>query len=150
MKLKRKTILIAGLIVGTIDILCAIVKFLIETGRNPQVIFKFIASGVFGVSALKGGIDMVVAGALFHYGIATIWAFLFFLLASKMNLKKHLYSIGALYGIFVWIMMNKVVLPLSSTPPLNKSITDDLIGIAILIAAIGLPLAFFYKRTSNN
>jgi hypothetical protein len=54
--------------------------------------------------------------------------------------------IGILYGAFVWLMMNKVVLPLSQTPTLKPTLTSALIGMSIIITAIGLPLAFFANR----
>ena len=61
------TVLITGLIAGTLDILAAI--FLLAGGEATRV-FRFIASGAFGKAAFEGGGEMVAWGSFFHYLIA--------------------------------------------------------------------------------
>jgi hypothetical protein len=140
-------IVISGLVVGTADILCAFVQTLIA-GRSIISMLQFIASGVFGRTCISGTVDFyAAAGLLFHYIIATSWTALFFVLYPVVSryIKSNV-LIGILYGAFVWLMMNKVVLPLSQTPTLKPTLTSALIGMSIIITAIGLPLAFFANR----
>ena len=141
------TILIAGLIVGTADILAAFIQTLIA-GRSIISMLQFIASGVFGRTCISGTPDVyAAAGLFFHYIIATSWAALFFLLYPTISrFIKSKILIGVLYGAFVWLMMNKVVLPLSQTPPLKPTVTSALIGMSIIIAALGIPLALLAHR----
>ena len=54
-----KNILWVGFLVGSLDGLAAL---LLNYNVGPTPIFKFIASGVFGADAFKGGTEMVVAG----------------------------------------------------------------------------------------
>jgi hypothetical protein len=61
-----KTIAWAGLLVGTLDKLSAIVNFKIATGKDPVLIFQYIASGVFGKEAYIGSL-MPVLGLIFHF-----------------------------------------------------------------------------------
>jgi hypothetical protein len=68
-------ILKAGLIVGTLDILAAFIQYAIKTGKNPTVVLKFIASGVFGKEAFNGGTMMNVYGLIFHFVIALFLPF---------------------------------------------------------------------------
>lgn len=140
-------ILISGLVVGTADILCACVQTLIA-GRSIISMLQFISSGVFGRTVISGTLDIyVAAGLFFHYIIATSWTALFFLLYPVVI--RHIKSVvllGILYGVFVWLMMNKVVLPLSQTPALKPTLSSALIGMSIIIGALGLPLAFFAHR----
>jgi hypothetical protein len=41
-----KTILFAGFVAGTLDALAAIINFYVATGKNPLIVFVFIASSV--------------------------------------------------------------------------------------------------------
>jgi hypothetical protein len=107
-------ILRAGLLAGTLDILAAI---LILAKGNAVGTLKFIASGVFGKSAFSGGYDMVALGAFFHYFIATSFAAGYFLAWPRLAfLQKNLWLSGVLYGVFVWVVMNLLVVPMSQAP----------------------------------
>ncbi len=135
-------ILKAGLLVGTLDILAACLQFFINTNKEPSVVFKFIASGVFGTKAFSGGVPMVIAGLIFHYIIALGFTFIFFFLYPKMRLViKNSILTGVLYGAFVWLVMKFIVLPLSSTPPQPFTYTGSVIAMVILIVCIGIPLS---------
>lgn len=150
MQSKLKTIVKAGLLVGTLDILAAFLHYFIRTGKNPLPILKFIASGVFGKAAFSGGNSMLAWGLLFHYLIAFLFTLFFFWIVPKLKfLTANKIVTGVLYGIFVWVVMNLVVLPLSNTPKLPFDFFNTLIGILILILCVGLPLSFiFFKRTA--
>ncbi len=50
------TIIKAGLIVGTLDILSAFIYYFIKTGdKNVFVVLRAVASGLFGKAAFSGG-----------------------------------------------------------------------------------------------
>ena len=52
-----------------------------------------------------------------------------------------------LYGIFVWIMMNKVVMPLSRVQmPATITWNSILIGASVLVVCIGLPVSLGARR----
>ena len=140
-------ILVSGLIVGTLDITAAIIQTLMAN-RSPVAMLKFIASGIFGTEAIKGDFQYAVYGLCFHYGIATGWSALLFLLYPKLKLlAKPRLVVGLWYGIFVWTMMNRVVLPLSNTPPLPFRLDLNLLkSMVVIIIAIGLPLSFLAHR----
>ena len=61
-----RLILSAGLLVGILDGIAAIISYLVKGGKHPEKIFHFIASAVFGSTALKGGTDMLIAGIAFR------------------------------------------------------------------------------------
>lgn len=141
-----KAILLAGLIVGTFDIIAATIQILIA-GREPVNMLKFIASGIFGRQALQGGAAYAVYGLFFHYCIATIWTTIFFLIYPKIPfLSRHKVLAGIAYGIVVRLGMGEIVLPLSNTPPLPFTVKGTTISTLILIGAIGLPLSFLAHR----
>lgn len=145
-----RAIVLTGLLAGTLDITAAIVKFFVDGGTDPTKIFRYIASGVLGRDALKGGWGMAAAGLLFHYLIAFIFTIFFFWAYPRLGLQKlNKVVVGLVYGILVWIVMNKIVVPLSNTPkpavqpPFNM---QALIQMLILMFCIGLPIALMANK----
>lgn len=142
-----RTILRAGLVAGTLDALAAMTTFMFRGGKDPAVVWKFVASGIFGKDAFAGGSGMVVWGLVFHFCIALIWALVFFLIypAVRRSISNPV-LIGLLYGILVWVIMNLIVLPLSHVPaqPINPS--GVLIGMGVLMVCIGLPIALLVHK----
>ena len=142
-----RTIFITALIAGTLDIAAAIIQYLIIVRKNPVRIFYFIASGIFGGGAYNGNSLMIAWGILFHYTIAFIFTAFFFLIYPKIKiLSRNIVLTGFAYGIFIWLIMNLVVLPLSHTPSLPFSLLQTISGILILMFAIGLPVAILTYR----
>ena len=136
------TILITGLLVGTLDAAAAVIQFIIPTPRNPMRIFEYIASGVFGTNAFSGGPVMAVMGLFFHYFIATAWTSLFFTVYPRIPwLAKNKVVSGLLYGVVIWLMMNLVILPLTNVPHIPIRVTGAAIGMIILMLVVGLPIS---------
>ena len=152
-----KTIFLTGLLVGSLDILTALIDYYITRGKNPLIVLKFIASGVLGKKALTGGTDMIAAGFLFHYIIAFSFTIFFFWLYPKLRiLSRNRILTGIAYGIFIWCIMNFLVLPLSNIPsPITYKVSKVIKATLILIVMIGLPLSFiaynmFHKKGTEN
>src|SRR3954447_24185482 len=105
---RNAKIIQAGLIAGTLDILSAFIYYYIRTGKtNFLVIFKFIASGIFGKEAGEGGTGMILTGFILHYAIAFAFTFFFFWLYPKVNImSKNRIVTAIVYGLFVWCVMN--------------------------------------------
>jgi hypothetical protein len=61
-------------------------------------------------------------------------------------LSQHPATTGLIFGIFVWFVMNLVILPLSNIPPLPFRLIPAAIGMGILILAIGMPVSFLASR----
>jgi hypothetical protein len=150
------TLLKAGLIVGTLDILSAFVYYFIGThGKPPWDILRYVASGLFGQAAYTGGPMMYMAGLFFHYVIAFSFTLFFFWLFPRVKafaIHKILTGIG--YGIFVWSVMNLIVVPLSNIPGRPLNVTHAIINAVILIVCIGIPLSLmansFYKKANPS
>ncbi|MDH7464596.1 hypothetical protein QEG73_25080 [Chitinophagaceae bacterium 26-R-25] len=142
-----KTIAWAGLLVGALDILAAIVNFKIATGKDPVLIFQYIASAVFGKDAYSGSSLMPILGLIFHFIIAYIFTVIFFVIFPKMKLFKYnAVLIGIAYGILIWIAMNVIVVPLSKIGKFSFKPSGVLLQASILIVMIGIPLSLICKR----
>lgn len=141
------TILKTGLLVGSLDLTAAIVQYVLMTGKSAANVLRFIASGVFGETAFAGGTTMLLWGILFHYCIALVVTGIFWLLYPY--LQRVLNSpmlLGVLYGALVWVVMNRIVLPLSNAPALPFTLYGMLMGMGILIIAIGIPISLLVSR----
>ena len=65
-----KTILIAGLIAGVLDITYACVFSYIRRGAKPIAVLQSVAAGALGPKAQEGGIKTAALGLFFHFLIA--------------------------------------------------------------------------------
>lgn len=142
-----KTIILAALLVGSLDIIAALVNYYIKTGKNPEIVLKYIASAVVGKEAFTGGLVMSALGLGIHFLIALTWTIIFF--AIKLVSASPVIT-GIVYGIFIWAIMALVVLPMTKVSGATINTSDALTGAVILVVAIGLPLSFianrYYKR----
>ncbi len=137
----------AGLLTGALDISAAALQYYIQTGKGPDNVLRYIASAVFGVKAFAGGALMAGWGLLFHFMIAFLFAFIFFLLYPLIPAaRKNRLITGIIYGILVWAVMNGIVVPASSAPPLPFRPEKALIAAGILVLCIGLPLSFLADK----
>jgi len=141
----------AALFVGTLDILAASVQFYLKTNKGPAPIFKFIASGIFGKDAFTGGKIMILYGLLFHFLITFVFTIFFFWLCNKFpSILKTKLITGIIYGAFIWIVMNLLVLPTSNVHISSFNFTNAVIGMMILIACIGIPLSLIASNQINS
>lgn len=139
-----KTILWTGFLVGTLDGLAAL---LLNYNTKPEAIFRFIASAVFGKDAFAGGAEMIVAGVVFHYLIAYLFATAFYLLYPfAFSLLKNKYVVANVYGGITWLVMNVVVVPLSLIGPHHFQALAVIKGLLTLIICIGLPVALIADK----
>jgi uncharacterized membrane protein YagU involved in acid resistance len=149
MKSKSGTIFLSGLIAGTLDMLAAIIVYAVVLQKTTAIkILQSIASGIFKKDAYSGGSQMALYGLLLHYFIALTFAWFYFTIYPYFTfIKKNTLLCGILYGIFVWIVMNLVVLPTVFPVLPEKHIDFPLIlSILILIFCIGIPIAFITKK----
>jgi hypothetical protein len=142
-----KTIAWVGLLVGSLDILSACLHAYIVRGTTPNIVLRYIASAAIGKEAFAGGWGIPVLGLLFHFIIAYSFTILFFLLYPHVKLmSKNIVLTATVYGIFIFIVMNLLVLPLTKLPHATFHLDKAAIATGILIVAIGLPLSFFARK----
>ncbi|MFH6988865.1 DUF1440 domain-containing protein [Flavobacterium collinsii] len=149
MKSKTKTILTAWLVAGTLDVTAAITVYAFILQKTTAIkLLQSIASGVFKKEAYSGGSIMALFGLGFHYLIALSFAWLYFIIYPYLPfLKKSAVVSGFLYGIFVWIIMNLIVLPIAFPVLPEKHLDFPLfLSMLILMFCIGLPIAFITRK----
>jgi hypothetical protein len=140
-----RTILLAGMIVGTMDGVAAAIQFIVMTWRNPLRVFQYIASGIFFAGAYASE-WMAVWGVLFHFYIATGWEAIFLVAYRKYaRIRKHAVVSGLLYRPVVRASMSQMVLPLSNVQLPVFSFARALVAMLILWLCIGIPLGINAK-----
>lgn len=139
-------IIMTALITGTLDCAAALLLFRTRTHQNPKILLQYIASAALGPKAftkeVKAGNATAALGLAAHYLIAAIWTVIYFALIPTILPCGAIGTNAIIYGLFVWTIMNLVVLPLSKAEPRPFSPALAIINIIILILTIGLPCAW--------
>ena len=139
-------LLLTGLLAGTFDAMAAVLLFLARGNKDPRMLFRYIASAVYGKRAFAGEGFMVFMGLLFHFLIAMSWVAVYFSLHACIPwLDNHPLPAAIGYGLFVWIIMNLIVVPFSRAAPRPFSWLFAVINMVILVGAIGLPAAYLAR-----
>jgi hypothetical protein len=144
-------ILAGGAIAGAIDIIYAIV-FSSFRGVPPTRVLQSVASGLLGAGSYRGGAPAAALGLLLHFLIAFIWAALFYLASRRLDiLVRHPVASGVVYGAFIYVAMNFVVLPLSAFP--GRFTFVPLVvttGVLVHMFGIGVPIALATRWASSR
>jgi hypothetical protein len=136
-------LLLTGLLAGTLDAIAAVVLFLARGNKDPRMLFRYIASAAYGKRAFAGEGFMVFMGLLFHFLIAISWVAVYFFLHTCIPWPdSHPLPAAIGYGLFVWVMMNLVIVPYSRAAPRPFSWLFAVVNMVILIGAIGVPAAY--------
>ncbi|MBA3647100.1 MAG: DUF1440 domain-containing protein [Chitinophagales bacterium] len=146
-----KTILTSGFLAGTLDLTTALVVYSVMLQKVTATrLLQSIASGVFGKTAYDGGSEMVIFGIVLHFMIAFSFAiFYFFIYPHIPFLKKQKIISGLLYGLFAWIIMNLIILPLVFSHLSVMTPNSIVIGATILMIMIGLPISIVTSKYYN-
>ncbi len=143
-----KTVFIAGLVAGTLDILDPILFYGIRSHTSATLILHSIAAALLGPSAYTGGLPTAALGLAIHFTIALFWAALYIVSARELPALRH-YAVpsGLLYGAFIYIVMNHLVLPHTKTPPHGHPAGIVLLnGILAAVLLVGLPISILNQR----
>ena len=149
------TILVGGLIAGTLDITYACLHSYIRRGTKPITILQSVASGALGRSAFEGGAKTAALGLAFHFLIALIAATVYYFASRVLRFMVTQAVIsGILYGLCVYAVMNCVVLRLSAihstTWPWAYPKSVLIGGLLIHMFGIGLPIALAVRWGSRD
>ena len=143
------TILWIGLIAGTLDITDNLI-FNQFREISPIRMFQYVASGLIGMKSFQIGLASVALGVLIHYTIALFWTGVFYTTSRKFSIlvRRPVIS-GLLYGGFVYLVMNFVVLPLSRVPPRPAAVTlpSRINAVLALLLFIGLTISLLTRRS---
>lgn len=142
-----RTIFVAGLVAGVLDLTAACVFAWVRAGVAPVRIFHSVASGVLGSRAFTGGTRAAALGIALHFLIATTAAAVYYFASRKIRfLIDQPIVAGLTYGVLVYLFMNFVVLPLSAVAQRPVPLSGRVYGALIIMFFVGLPVALIVRR----
>ena len=147
----RSAILLGGLVVGSLDLLDAIVFFGFR-GVAPIRIPQSIAAGLLGRAAFQRGFASAALGIALHFSIATSIVTCCYLISRVLPVLVRRPAItGPLYGVAVYCVMNFVVIPLSNAGGRFTFVLPVVAnGLLIHIFGVGLPSVFFARAAARR
>ncbi len=147
---KLKGIVWGGLLCGALDITAAFIVYGMF-GVKPIPLLQGIAAGLLGPQASAGGLATAALGLLLQFVIAGGAAGVYYGIARVFPVVlQHAVAAGVVYGPVVYFFMNRVVVPLSSARKHPFSMKMMLIGLAIHIICVGLPIALAARRFAER
>jgi hypothetical protein len=139
-------VLAGGLVAGALDILYACVFWGVRRGVPARRIFQSVAAGVLGKATFDGGVQTAALGLALHFFIAISMAVAYYLVARRWPLLwRQPWLCGAVYGLFLYVFMNDVVVPLSRAAAGSKTSSGSR-SASRSHGAAGIPCAVFARR----
>ncbi|MGN6437383.1 MAG: hypothetical protein ACTHMM_12660 [Agriterribacter sp.] len=142
-----QAILKAGIVAGSLDILLAFANAWFSSGVSPMRVLQFIASAVMAKKAFQQSYRSALLGLAIHFIITLVWTGLFFAIYNHYKrVVRSAFLQSVFYGLFIWLVMNLLILPLTNVPKSGFQWTGAIKGAIILIIAIGFPLVSFARK----
>lgn len=144
-----RTILMAGLICGTLDGLCALA---LSAGRFVRL-FQFLASGLLGHKAFEGGMATVALGIAVHFSVALGAAAVFYWASRALPfMVEQAVLCGVLFGVLVHVFMNFLVIPLSAIGRRPFNARSFVVQLLVHVIVVGPSIALtvrYYSRLKS-
>jgi len=143
-----QTILSAGLVAGSFDLLAAILVYSVAMERTTdRKLLQGIGKAAFGTNTFQDETSLALSGVAVHFFIAfSFTTFYFFIFPHIPFLRKQKILSGLLYGVFAWCVMNLAVLPLFHIANIPHKWDSIVRGAVILMFCIGMPISLIVSR----
>ncbi|MCH5720887.1 hypothetical protein [Niabella hibiscisoli] len=143
----KKEIFKVTLISGMLDIMAAFSQAYMVRKTPPDIVLRYIASGLFGKPAFSGGVIYPTLGLVFHFLIVFACAVTYFWLFTRVALLRRSVLLSAfLIALVAWVVTTQVVIRLSKITAAPVELNSALVAIVILWICVGLPIAFMAKQ----
>jgi hypothetical protein len=135
-------VIAGGLVAGALDILYAWLFWRIKAGVSAQRIFQSVAAGVLGRESFTGGASTAALGLALHMFIACTMAVVYFVVARRWPiLWQRPWLFGALYGAWLYVAMNFIVVPLSAAAGGARDPLWVTLSVLVHVVFVGIPCA---------
>ena len=145
----NRTIALATLVAGTLDILFAMILTVIF-GRQIGNMLRYVTSGPFP-AVTEMGTAGAALGLLTHFTLMGIMASAFVIVLNhRPSLLDKPIQTGIIYGLVTYVAMNWIVVPLrfdTPLPPKPLSIATQLFAHLVLV---GIPMALIAAKTLRS
>ena len=147
-------VLRAAVAVFFLDGLYVIVVFVLILQRTTlQRLFQGIAYALQGQSAFEGEWFSAFFGLLLHFAVALAWSVVWMIAYERSesvrratNTTAKAVLVGAAYGLFVWLAMHFVVLPLTHAKPGALFTFGSMLVALAHLVVVGPPIVLLERR----
>ena len=139
-----------GLLVAVFDAVFACTWWAIAAGVGPMRILQSIGAGLLGEASFAGGWRSVAIGAAAHGFIAICMVGAYVFAAARLPvLVRQPLRWGAAYGLFLYALMNFVVVPLSAAPRNDLPVAWVAASVVVHVL-IGIACALLARRAFRD
>lgn len=103
---------------------------------------------ILQATLLAGTLDIIAAliGLLLHYIVAFLFTLFFAIIFKRIwYWFGHKLLIAVIYGVFVWLIMNLIIVPTTQAQQIPFSWSAGLTNCIILIYCFAYPLVFVFR-----
>jgi hypothetical protein len=145
-----RTIVLATVVAGTLDILSAFV--FARPGVGPVRVLQSVATGPFGEGMVDAGLWGAAAGLITHFTIMAAMVCAFVLVtAARPGLLRSPLPLGAAYGLLLYGIMYWIVLPLRWPDYFPQTgLWEVSNALFSHIVCVGLPMALIVAWQSRS
>jgi uncharacterized membrane protein YagU involved in acid resistance len=119
------TILLAGVVSATFDLMFAFIFYGLRVDVTPIRILQTIGSGLLGMSSFEGGLTSATLGAVSHYFILIVAAAMYWFASRRLAIiGRYPVLCGVLFGAAIYIVMHYVIVPLSAAPAMKANVVN--------------------------
>lgn len=138
---------LGGLVAGAIDITYAWAFWAVKAGTTPTRILQSVTAGLLGAAAFDGGQATALLGLALHFGIALTIAAVYCAGAARFALLvRRPWTAGLLYGVAVYVVMNRIVVPLSAAGPASHDPLWITLSLLVHALGVGVPCALAARK----
>ncbi len=146
---------LAALIASILDMGANFLLWGLWKGVSPVRICQSVATGVYGKAAFDGGYTTALAGLALEYVIVLGMALGYYVMITVLPMARRHWGVAVVgYGIFLYIVMNYVVVPLSAAGrPVPWPIVWDFkfaFNLFCHIALVALPFALIFRGEASK
>lgn len=143
-------VLYGGLAIAVTDFIYCIL-FWSPQGVSPTRILQGIAAGALGTASFSGGLATALLGAGFQWFIGCAFVLAYALVARHVDLLlRHPRRYGIAYGMALYIVMTRIVVPLSAAPTAAHPNVVWMLTNIPMFAVFGTIAALFARRAIRS
>jgi hypothetical protein len=113
---------------------------------SPIKLWQFIASSAFGSVAYSSP-SYAIAGVVMHLIIALVWAYLYYIVWSRVNSLHNWVLGGLVWGIVVDVVMDGLMAFRGVLEPQTPNAV--IFGLITNCVFYGLPMAWYWSRSAR-
>ncbi len=154
-----RRVLITWPVVAVLDALYVTVVFgFIRASATPLRLWQGVARAILDKAAFEGGVPTALLGLAMHFCVALGWTVVWALVHDRSTALQRLVArplnavlVGLAYGVFIWLAMNRVILPLVTyIKPAPLGTLNSYLVLLSHLTVIGPPIVLMMRDKARR